>query len=34
LGDIRLKVFPMALGCMGMSGICGAADDDEEHPYH
>jgi aryl-alcohol dehydrogenase-like predicted oxidoreductase len=29
LGGTGLKVFPMALGCMGMSGIYGAADDNE-----
>jgi len=26
LGVTRLKVFPMALGCMGMSGMYGAAE--------
>jgi len=29
LGGTGLKVFPMALGCMGMSGMYGAADDNE-----
>ena len=29
LGATGLKVFPMALGCMGMSVMYGAADDDE-----
>src|ERR1035441_4365486 len=29
LGATGLKVFPMALGCMGMSGMYGAADDRE-----
>jgi aryl-alcohol dehydrogenase-like predicted oxidoreductase len=29
LGSTGLKVFPMALGCMGMSGIYGAADENE-----
>ena len=29
LGGTGLKVFPMALGCMGMSGMYGAADDSE-----
>jgi len=29
LGGTGLKVFPMALGCMGMSGVYGAADDNE-----
>ena len=29
LGGTGLKVFPMALGCMGMSGMYGAADDRE-----
>lgn len=29
LGSTGLKVFPIALGCMGMSGMYGAADDAE-----
>jgi aryl-alcohol dehydrogenase-like predicted oxidoreductase len=29
LGATGLKVFPLALGCMGMSGMYGAADDNE-----
>jgi aryl-alcohol dehydrogenase-like predicted oxidoreductase len=29
LGVTGLKVFPMALGCMGMSGMYGATDDNE-----
>jgi len=29
LGATGLKVFPIALGCMGMSGIYGASDDTE-----
>jgi aryl-alcohol dehydrogenase-like predicted oxidoreductase len=29
LGSTGLKVFPMALGCMGMSGMYGAANDNE-----
>src|SRR5437879_13500667 len=29
LGSTGLKVFPIALGCMGMSGMYGAADDSE-----
>lgn len=29
LGATGLKIFPIALGCMGMSGMYGAADDDE-----
>jgi len=29
LGATGLRVFPMALGCMGMSGMYGATDDDE-----
>jgi predicted oxidoreductase len=29
LGSTGLKVFPIALGCMGMSGIYGAADENE-----
>ena len=29
LGSDRLRVFPMALGCMGMSGMYGPADEDE-----
>ncbi len=29
LGGTGLKVFPMALGCMGMSGVYGAADESE-----
>jgi aryl-alcohol dehydrogenase-like predicted oxidoreductase len=29
LGSTGLKVFPIALGCMGMSGMYGAADENE-----
>jgi aryl-alcohol dehydrogenase-like predicted oxidoreductase len=29
LGSTRLSVFPIALGCMGMSGMYGATDDNE-----
>jgi len=29
LGSTGLKVFPLALGCMGMSGMYGASDDNE-----
>jgi len=29
LGSTGLKVFPLALGCMGMSGMYGAADESE-----
>jgi aryl-alcohol dehydrogenase-like predicted oxidoreductase len=29
LGGTGLKVFPLALGCMGMSGMYGAADENE-----
>jgi len=29
LGTTGLKVFPIALGCMGMSGMYGASDDNE-----
>src|ERR1022692_3117583 len=29
LGATGLKVFPLALGCMGMSGMYGASDDNE-----
>jgi aryl-alcohol dehydrogenase-like predicted oxidoreductase len=29
LGGTGLKVFPLALGCMGMSGVYGAADENE-----
>ncbi len=29
LGSTGLNVFPLALGCMGMSGMYGSADDDE-----
>jgi aryl-alcohol dehydrogenase-like predicted oxidoreductase len=29
LGTTGLKVFPLALGCMGMSGMYGAADENE-----
>lgn len=29
LGSTGLKVYPLALGCMGMSGIYGAADESE-----
>src|SRR5216684_2356454 len=29
LGATGLNVFPLALGCMGMSGMYGAADDNE-----
>jgi len=29
LGSTGLRVFPIALGCMGMSGMYGAADDAE-----
>jgi aryl-alcohol dehydrogenase-like predicted oxidoreductase len=29
LGSTGLQVFPIALGCMGMSGIYGASDDNE-----
>src|SRR5271154_5862869 len=29
LGATGLNVFPLALGCMGMSGMYGASDDDE-----
>jgi aryl-alcohol dehydrogenase-like predicted oxidoreductase len=29
LGSTGLAVFPLALGCMGMSGIYGSTDDDE-----
>jgi len=29
LGSTGLKVFPIALGCMGMSGMYGASDDNE-----
>jgi aryl-alcohol dehydrogenase-like predicted oxidoreductase len=29
LGSTGLKVFPLALGCMGMSGMYGAADENE-----
>jgi len=29
LGVTGLEVFPMALGCMGMSGMYGATDDNE-----
>jgi aryl-alcohol dehydrogenase-like predicted oxidoreductase len=29
LGSSALTVFPLALGCMGMSGMYGAADEDE-----
>ncbi len=29
LGSTGLQVFPLALGCMGMSGIYGAADENE-----
>ncbi len=29
LGTTGLKVFPIALGCMGMSGVYGAADESE-----
>jgi aryl-alcohol dehydrogenase-like predicted oxidoreductase len=29
LGGTGLKVFPIALGCMGMSGMYGATDDNE-----
>ncbi|MGD0297534.1 MAG: aldo/keto reductase, partial [Bryobacteraceae bacterium] len=29
LGSSGLKVFPLALGCMGMSGIYGASDESE-----
>ena len=27
LGGTGLKVFPIALGCMGMSGMYGASDE-------
>jgi len=29
LGATGLKVFPIALGCMGMSGMYGASDENE-----
>jgi aryl-alcohol dehydrogenase-like predicted oxidoreductase len=29
LGSVGLKVFPLALGCMGMSGMYGQADEGE-----
>ncbi len=29
LGATGLQVFPLALGCMGMSGMYGPADDNE-----
>lgn len=29
LGTSGMKVFPLALGCMGMSGMYGVADDNE-----
>jgi len=34
LGATGLKVFPIALGCMGMSGMYGAANDDESIATH